>query len=164
VIDIIGVANHLIKTGVADSTKLAIGGWSYGGILTNYTIAKDNRFKAAVSGAGSSLQMTMYGTDQYVTQYDEELGTPWKNPQKWLDLSYPFFKVANIKTPTLFMASQNDFNVPVAGAEQMYQALKHEGISTELIIYPGQNHGVSVPSYIIHRYERHINWFKKFLK
>ncbi|MFZ9741951.1 MAG: prolyl oligopeptidase family serine peptidase [Chitinophagaceae bacterium] len=164
VIDIIGVANHLIKIGVADSTKLAIGGWSYGGILTNYTIAKDNRFKAAVSGAGSSLQMTMYGTDQYVTQYDEELGTPWKNPQKWLDLSYPFFKVANIKTPTLFMASQNDFNVPVAGAEQMYQALKHEGISTELIIYPGQNHGVSVPSYIIHRYERHINWFKKFLK
>jgi dienelactone hydrolase len=164
VMDIIGVANQLIKTGVADSTKLAIGGWSYGGILTNYTIAKDNRFKAAVSGAGSALQTTMYGTDQYVTQYDEELGAPWKNPKKWMDLSYPFLKVTTIKTPTLFMASQNDFNVPVAGAEQMYQALKHEGVPTELVIYPGQNHGVSVPSYIIHRFERHINWYKKFLK
>jgi len=164
VMDIVGVANYLIKTGIADSTKLAIGGWSYGGILTNYTIAKDNRFKAAVSGAGSALQTTMYGTDQYVTQYDEELGAPWKNPKKWMDLSYPFLHVTSIKTPTLFMASQNDFNVPVAGAEQMYQALKHEGVPTELVIYPGQNHGVSVPSYIIHRFDRHINWYKKFLK
>ena len=162
--DIVGTANYLIKMGVADSNRLAIGGWSYGGILTNYTIASDTRFKAAVSGAGSSFQFTMYGTDQYVKQYDEELGAPWKNPKKWTELSYPFFNVDKIKTPTLFMASQNDFNVPVAGAEQMYQAFKYEGIPTELIIYPGQNHGVSVPSYIAHRYQRHIDWFKKFLK
>lgn len=164
VMDIVGAANHLIKSGVADSNRLAIGGWSYGGILTNYTIAKDKRFKAAVSGAGSSLQTTMYGTDQYVKQYDEELGAPWKNPKKWMELSYPFFNASSIKTPTLFMASQNDFNVPVAGAEQMYQALKHEGVPTGLVIYPGQNHGVSVPSYIIHRYWQHIAWYKKHLK
>ena len=162
--DIIAIANQLIKDGIADSSKLAIGGWSYGGILTNYTIATDKRFKAAVSGAGSSFQFTMYGTDQYVTQYDEELGTPWNNFKKWVDLSYPYLKVNQIKTPTLFMASQNDFNVPVAGAEQMYQAFKHEGIPTELVIYPNQNHGVSVPSYIIHRYQRHIDWYNKFLK
>jgi dipeptidyl aminopeptidase/acylaminoacyl peptidase len=161
--DIIGAADHLIRTGIADSSKLAIGGWSYGGILTNYTIAKDKRFKAAVSGAGSSFQFTMYGTDQYVTQYEEELGPPWKNKNKWFDLSYPFFQVEQIKTPTLFMASQNDFNVPVAGAEQMYQAFKSVGIPTELIIYPGQNHGLSVPSYIIHRYKRHIDWYQRYL-
>ena len=164
VTDIIAVANHLIKNGIADSTRMGIGGWSYGGILTNYTIAKDNRFKAAVSGAGSSFQFTMYGTDQYVMQYDEELGAPWENTKKWMDLSYPFLKVKSIKTPTLFMASQNDFNVPVAGAEQMYQAFKHTGIPTGLIIYPNQNHGVSVPSYIIHRYQKHIDWFKKYLE
>lgn len=162
--DIVGAADYLIKMGVADSTRLAIGGWSYGGILTNYTIASDTRFKAAVSGAGSSFQFTMYGTDQYVKQYDEELGAPWKNPKKWTELSYPFFNVDKIKTPTMFMASQNDFNVPVAGAEQMYQAFKHEGIPTSLIIYPGQNHGVSVPSYIVHRYEKHIDWYKQYLK
>ena len=162
--DIVGAANHLIKMGIADSNRLAIGGWSYGGILTNYTIAKDTRFKAAVSGAGSSFQFTMYGTDQYVKQYDDELGPPWRNFQKWVNLSYPFLNVQKIKTPTLFMASEKDFNVPVAGAEQMYQAFKYEGISTELIIYPGQNHGLSVPSYIAHRYQRHLDWFKKFLK
>ncbi len=164
VTDIIAVADHLIKNGIADSTRMGIGGWSYGGILTNYSIAKDRRFKAAVSGAGSSFQFTMYGTDQYVTQYDEELGAPWENPKKWMDLSYPFLNVKTIKTPTLFMASQNDFNVPVAGSEQMYQALKRVGIPTGLIIYPNQNHGVSVPSYIVHRYNKYIDWFKKYLE
>jgi len=162
--DIIGITNELIKQGIADSSKLAIAGWSYGGILTNYTIATDTRFKAAVSGAGSSLMLSFYGTDQYITQYEPELGKPWNNLKKWLDVSYPFFKVKEIKTPTLFMASQADFNVPVVGAEQMYQAFKSEGIPTQLIIYPNQNHGIRVPSYLVHRYNSHLNWFKTYLK
>ena len=60
--DILAITNELIKEGIADSTQLAIAGWSYGGILTNYTIATDKRFKAAVSGAGSSLMLSFYGT------------------------------------------------------------------------------------------------------
>lgn len=162
--DIINTANYLVKEGWVDESKMGLGGWSYGGITTNYTIAKDSRFKAAVSGAGSSLQMTMYGTDQYVLQYDEELGAPWKNPQKWMQLSYPYFNVQKIKTPTLFMASEDDFNVPVAGAEQMYQAFKGAGIPTELVIYPGQHHGVAIPSYIVHRLNQYIRWYAKYLK
>jgi dipeptidyl aminopeptidase/acylaminoacyl peptidase len=162
--DILAIAESLCKSGIADSNRMAIAGWSYGGILTNYTIASDKRFKAAVSGAGSSLTLSFYGSDQYITQYENELGKPWENQQKWLNLSYPFFKVKQIKTPTLFMASEDDFNVPVIGAEQMYQAFKSEGIPTQLIIYPNQHHGVRVPSYIIHRFNAHINWFKKYVK
>jgi len=162
--DIIGVADYLIKSGVVDENKMAIAGWSYGGILTNYTIASDKRFKAAVSGAGGSLMLSFYGTDQYISQYEPELGKPWENLQKWLDVSYPFFKVKEIKTPTLFMASQADFNVPVVGAEQMYQAFKSVGIPTQLIIYPNQNHGIRVPSYLVHRLNSHLDWFKKYLK
>lgn len=162
--DIIAIANQLIADGVADANKLGIGGWSYGGILSNYTIATDTRFKAAVSGAGSSFQLSLYGSDQYITQYEEELGKPWKNPKKWMELSYPFYKVEQIKTPTLFMASEDDFNVPVIGAEQMYQAFKSTGIPTELVIYPNQHHGVRVPSYIVHRHYKHINWYGKYLK
>jgi dipeptidyl aminopeptidase/acylaminoacyl peptidase len=161
--DILAITESLIKAGLVDSNRMAIAGWSYGGILTNYTIATDKRFKAAVSGAGSSLTLSFYGSDQYITQYENELGKPWDNPKKWLDLSYPFFQVKKIKTPTLFMASQADFNVPVIGAEQMYQAFKSEGIPTQLIIYPNQHHGISVPSYIIHRFNAHINWFKKYM-
>ena len=162
--DIIGVADYLIQQGIADSSRMAIAGWSYGGILTNYTIATDKRFKAAVSGAGSSLMLSFYGSDMYISQYEAELGKPWENIKKWIEISYPFFKVKEIKTPTLFMASQNDFNVPVIGAEQMYQAFKSIGIPTGLIIYPNQNHGLSVPSYIVHRYNSHLNWFKTYLK
>ena len=162
-LDIIGAADYLIKQGIVDENRMGIAGWSYGGISTDYTIATDQRFKAAVSGAGSALQLSMYGVDQYITQYETELGSPWKNQEKWIKLSYPFFHADRIKTPTLFMASQNDFNVPVAGAEQMYQALKTLGVPTELVIYPGQNHGVSVPSYIKDRFERHIEWFNKYI-
>jgi dipeptidyl aminopeptidase/acylaminoacyl peptidase len=162
--DIIAITDYLIKTGIADSNKLSIAGWSYGGILTNYTIATDHRFKAAISGAGSSLALSFYGSDMYITQYESELGKPWENLQKWLDLSYPFFKVKEIKTPTLFMASQADFNVPVIGAEQMYQAFKSVGIPTELILYPNQHHGIKVPSYLVHRYNSHINWLNTYLK
>ena len=164
VMDIVGATDHLIKQSIIDEKRMGIAGWSYGGISANYTIATDQRFKAAVSGASSALQFTMYGVDQYVTQYETELGTPWKQPEKWMKLSYPFFHVDRIKTPTLFMGSQNDFNVPVAGAEQMYQALRSLGIPTGLVIYPNQNHGLSTPSYVKDRLERYIAWFDKYLK
>ena len=164
VMDILGAADYLVKMGIADENNMGIGGWSYGGILTNYTIASTTRFKAAASGAGSSLQLSMYGVDQYVSQYETELGAPWKNPKKWLDLSYPFFNADKIKTPTLFMAGEKDFNVPSAGSEQMYQALRSLNIPTQLVIYPGQFHGITKPSYQVDRFERYIKWFDKYLK
>ncbi|GAA4464049.1 S9 family peptidase [Nibrella saemangeumensis] len=164
VVDILGATDYLIEKGIADPERLGIGGWSYGGILTNYTIATDSRFKAAASGAGSSLQLSLYGSDQYTNQYETELGAPWKNLDKWLKVSYPFLKADRIKTPTQFMVGEKDFNVPVAGSEQMYQALRSLGVPTELIIYPGQFHGISVPSYQKDRFERYLQWFDKYLK
>ena len=161
--DILGAADEIVRMGVADPARLGIGGWSYGGILTDYTTATDPRFKAASSGAGSALQLTMYGTDQYTVQYENELGSPWKNPQLWLKLSYPFFKADKIKTPTLYMASEKDFNVPVAGTEQMYQALKVLGVETQMVIYPGQFHGITTPSFLVDRFERWQGWFASHL-
>jgi dipeptidyl aminopeptidase/acylaminoacyl peptidase len=64
----------------------------------------------------------------------------------------------------MFMASEKDFNVPSVGAEQMYQALRSLGISTQLVIYPGQFHGITVPSYQVDRLERYLKWFGKYLK
>jgi dipeptidyl aminopeptidase/acylaminoacyl peptidase len=124
VLDLLGAMDHVEKLGFVDPDRLGIGGWSYGGILTNYTIATDSRFKAATSGAGSSNQISMYGTDQYIQQYEQELGPPWKSQDLWVKLSYPFFHADRIKTPTLFLGGERDFNVPLLGSEQMYQALK----------------------------------------
>lgn len=164
VVDLIDGVNHLIKIGVADENRLGIGGWSYGGILTDYTTATDSRFKAAASGAGSALQLTMYGTDQYTQQYEMELGAPWKNIDAWMKISYPFLHLEKIKTPTLYMVGEKDFNVPAIGSEQMYQGLRSLGVPTELIIYPEQYHGLAVPSYWKDRYERYFDWFEKYLK
>jgi dipeptidyl aminopeptidase/acylaminoacyl peptidase len=166
VVDIIGAADHLIKTGVADANKIGIGGWSYGGILTNYSIAKDTRFKAACSGAGSALQLSLYGVDQYILQLDNEIGPPWKNNNylKYLKLSSPFLNAEKIKTPTLFLTGEKDFNVPAIGSEQMYQALRSNGVPTKLIVYPGQYHGINKPSYIKDRIERYYQWYAEYLK
>lgn len=159
VVDILGATDELVRRGLADPNRLGIGGWSYGGILTDYTTATDTRFKAAVSGAGSALQTSMYGTDQYIVQYDNELNAPWKNPKLWEKLSFPFFKADRIKTPTLYMSGEKDFNVPTSGSEQMYQALKSVGTETQLVVYPGQFHGLTMPSYLVDRYTRYREWF-----
>lgn len=166
VMDILGAADHLVAKGVADPERLGISGWSYGGILTDYIIAKDTRFKAASSGAGSALQLSLYGVDQYILQLDNELGKPWKdkNYEKYLKLSYPFLHADRIKTPTQFMTGEKDFNVPAIGSEQMYQALRSEGVPTELLVYPGQFHGFTQPSFIKDRFERYYQWFDKYLK
>jgi dipeptidyl aminopeptidase/acylaminoacyl peptidase len=165
VIDIIGATDYLIQQGIADSTKLGIAGWSYGGILTDYTIATDTRFKAASSGAGVAAPLSLYGVDMYTMQYDNEIGQPWKegNLEKYIRMSYPFLHADRIKTPTQFMGGEKDFNVPIAGSEQMYQALRSLDIPTELIIYPGQYHGFTQPSFIKDRYERYFAWFDKYL-
>ncbi|HEY7304521.1 MAG TPA: S9 family peptidase [Bryobacteraceae bacterium] len=164
VADLLAGVDHVIGMGIADPERLGIGGWSYGGILTDYTIACDGRFKAAISGAGSANQISMYGLDEYVFQYDNELGPPWKNMDGWIKVSYPFFHADRIRTPTLFMGGDKDFNVPLAGGEQMYQALKTLGVPTQLIIYPGEFHGFTRPSFIRDRYQRYLAWYDKYLK
>ncbi len=162
--DLLGAVDEAVRMGVADPDRLGLGGWSYGGILTNYVIASDPRFKAAVSGAGSSLQMSMYGVDQYVVQYEQEIGLPWKSKDLWTRVSYPFFRADKIKTPTLFLCGEKDFNVPLAGSEQMYQALRSLRLDTELVIYPDQFHGLTVPSYQRDRLRRFLDWWGKYLQ
>ena len=164
VVDLLGAMDYVQKLDYVDASRLGIGGWSYGGILTNYTIATDGRFKAAISGAGSSNQISMYGTDMYITQYENELGPPWKNQDLWIKLSYPFFHADRIRTPTLFMGGEKDFNVPLLGGEQMYQALRSLGVDSELVIYPNQFHGITIPSYKKDRFERYVAWYDKYLK
>ncbi len=165
VVDLLGAVDQVVAMGVADPAKLGIGGWSYGGILTDYTTATDNRFKAAISGAGSAAPLSFYGVDQYILQYDNELGVPWKARDLYLKLSYPLLEAdKRMHTPTLYMGGTSDFNVPILGGEQLYQALRSLGVPTELVVYPGQFHGFTRPSYIRDRYERWLAWYSKYLK
>jgi dipeptidyl aminopeptidase/acylaminoacyl peptidase len=164
--DLLAGVDHVVKMGVADPDRLGVGGWSYGGILTDYLIASDTRFKGATSGAGTAFTVAFYGTDQYIIQYDYEIGPPW-NPKAWetyVKISYPFLHADRIQTPTLFLGGERDFNVPVQGSQQMYQALRSLGIDTQLIIYPNENHGIQRPSYQRDRMERYLAWYDKHVK
>ncbi|MGI9262806.1 MAG: alpha/beta hydrolase family protein, partial [Woeseiaceae bacterium] len=161
--DIHAVMDKLVAEGLADPDQLGIGGWSYGGINTNFAIATDTRFSAAVSGASASNYIAGYGTDQYIWQYENELGYPWETPENYYNISYPFLHADRIKTPTMFMVGELDWNVPLINSEQMYQALRSLNVPTQLIVYPGEHHGLSKPSYIQDRLERMIAWYAKYM-
>jgi dipeptidyl aminopeptidase/acylaminoacyl peptidase len=161
--DVLAAVDYATAQGIADPARLGVGGWSYGGMLTNYTIAQDSRFKAAVSGASISNILAGYGTDQYIREYTEELGTPWQNTEAYLRNSFPFLHAETIVTPTLFLCGDKDFNVPLLNSEQMYQALRSLGRDTQLVIYPGEYHGIRRPSYQRDRLERYLAWYGKYL-
>lgn len=162
--DVLAATDHVVALGIADPERLGIGGWSYGGLTTDYVIASDTRFKAAISGAGSANHISLYGHDQYTYLYDSEFGPPWENVDLWIKFSYPFFKADRIKTPTLFIGGQDDFNVPILGSEQMYQALKTLRVPTQLVVYPGQNHSITKVPFLRDRLERYLAWYGKYLK
>lgn len=161
--DVMAAVDGAIAMGVADPDRLGVGGWSYGGILTDHVLTRTDRFKAATSGASEVNYLANYGTDHYQREWEAELGLPWKNTEAWTRIS-PFFRVEKITTPTLILNGADDLNVPLLNSEQLYQALRRLGKETELVIYPGQGHGISRPSYQKDRYERYLTWYGKYLK
>jgi len=161
--DLLAAADFVVEQGIADPERLGIGGWSYGGLLTDYTIARDARFRAAISGGGCGNQIATWGADEYIAQYNAELGPPWQNAELWQQVSYPLFRADHIRTPTLFLGGERDFNVPIAGSEQMYQALRTLGVPAQLIVYPGETHIPDRPSFLVDRYHRYLDWMAHYL-
>lgn len=161
--DVMAGVDYVIDAGFADKDRLGVGGWSYGGVLTNHVITKTGRFKGAISGASEALYRTNYGHDHYQLFWEMELGLPWEDAERWERIS-PFNQVAKITTPTLWMGGSDDWNVPIINSEQMYQAMKRLGKETQLVVYPGEHHGFRKPSFIKDRYERYLQWFDKYVK
>ena len=161
--DVNAAVDHVIERGWADPERLGVGGWSYGGILTNYVITKTTRFHAAVSGSSETEYRAAYGNDHYQLEWELELGLPWENPELYNRLS-PISRVHHVTTPTLVLCGEKDWNVPLSQSENLYQSLRRLGVPTELIIYPGQSHGIRLPSFQKDRYQRYLAWFNRFLK
>lgn len=161
--DVMAGVDYIIDQGYVNPERLGVGGWSYGGILTNHVITKTNRFKGAISGASEALLRTNYGHDHYQLLWEKELGLPWENAEAWERIS-PFNDVDKITTPTLWIGGSDDWNVPIINSEQMYQAMKRLGVETQLVVYPGEYHGISRPSFVKDRYERYLEWFDKYVK
>ena len=161
--DVMAAVDDAIARGYADPERLGVGGWSYGGILTNYVITKTDRFKGAVTGASEVLYAANYGHDHYQLEWELELGLPWENRELWERLS-PFNRVEKITTPTLVMCGAQDWDVPVLNSEQLYQSLKRLGRTTELVVYPGEDHGIDRPSFRKDRLQRYLDWYGRYVK
>jgi len=161
--DVIAGVEYLVNKGVSDPARLGLGGWSYGGMLTNYVIVRTGMFSAATSGASMAHAIPMYGHDHYQRIWEEEMGLPWENKEGWERIS-PLNDVDNISTPTLWVGGEKDWNVPIINSENFYQSMKRMGIDTQLVVYPGQPHSLLVPSYRKDVLERYLAWYDKYLK
>ena len=160
--DVMAAVDHGIELGIVDPDRMGVGGWSYGGILTNYVITQTTRFKAASSGASFGLVTALYGHDQYQLMYELEFGLPWDEPELWAKLS-PFTRIRAITTPTLWMGGDVDWNVPIINMEQMYLGMKRLGRETQLVVYPGEHHGIRRPSFEKDRWDRWLGWYGKYM-
>jgi dipeptidyl aminopeptidase/acylaminoacyl peptidase len=161
--DDMAFVDYAVTQGIADPDKLGVGGWSYGGISTDFIIAQTNRFKAAISGAGAADYQGLWGHDQYVRDYIAELGLPWEHPETWNHVAY-ISRVKDILTPTMFVGGNIDWNVPILGGEQMYQSLKALGREVLLVVYPDEYHEFKSPSHIKDRNERYLAWYAHYVK
>ena len=154
--------DYAIAEGYTDPDRLGVGGWSYGGILTNYVITKSDRFEGAITGASEVNYIANYGHDHYQHAWENELGLPWENKEAWEKIS-PWENVDKVVTPTLVMGGKEDWNVPIQNSEQLYQALKRRGIDTQLVVYPDESHGISRPSFRKDRWERYLGWYDNYV-
>jgi dipeptidyl aminopeptidase/acylaminoacyl peptidase len=161
--DDMAFVDYALAQGIADPDKLAVGGWSYGGISTDFIIGQTNRFKAAISGAGAAEFTSLWGHDEYVRDYITELGPPWEHRDVW-DRVAKFWSMKDIQTPTLFVGGNIDANVPVLGGEQMYESLRALGRETLLVVYPDEYHEFRTPSHIKDLHERYLAWYAHYVK
>src|SRR5262249_32999763 len=161
--DIMSGVDHLIKLGVADENRLAVAGWSYGGYLSAWIIGHTNRFKCAAYGAGLSNAVSYWGTAD-ITSQRERLhgGTPWAS-RKMFDEQSPLTYLPNAKTPALIFHGEQDERVPLSQSQESYRTLKRVGVPVQLVIYPEQGHGLTVPSYQLDKMRREVAWIEKYV-
>ena len=162
--DIMSGIDALVERGVADPKRLGVMGRSYGGYMTGWIITQTDRFRAASLGAGMSDLVSFYGQTDIPGYTEYYLGdVPWKALELYNARS-PIVHAANIKTPTLILHGEKDFRVPVPQAEELYAALKRNGVPARLIIYPREGHVSTEPKFMLDEMERNLEWFGRWIR
>jgi dipeptidyl aminopeptidase/acylaminoacyl peptidase len=164
--DIMAGVDHLIEKGVADPEKLIVGGWSYGGYMTNWIIGHTDRFKAAVSVAGIANTVSMYAQSDInhgeIARWEFK-GVPVLNMENYTRSS-PIEFLHNCTTPTLILHGEADDRVPVAQAWEIYRALTDLGVEVQMVLYPDAGHGISEPNQYVNVMTRWVEWYQRFIQ
>ena len=141
--DILFGVDSLVKDGIADASKLAVGGYSYGGFLTNWLITQTTRFNAALSGAGAAEHVSLWGvTDMPVLADFIFGGFPWVTPQKYQSES-PIYQLNKVRTPTHIVAGEDDIRVPVGQNMMLARGLRYLQVPVTLLLLPNEGHPMS---------------------
>ncbi|HVN80418.1 MAG TPA: S9 family peptidase [Terriglobia bacterium] len=161
--DLMAGVDSVITMGVADPDRLAVMGWSYGGYMTSWVITQTKRFKAAVVGAGVTNLWSFDGTTDipgFLPDYFS--GEPWDKFEAYYKHS-AMAHVKGVTTPTLILHGEADLRVPISQGYELYNALKRQGVTTEMVVYPRMAHGPSDPKFELDIMQRHLEWLERYL-
>ncbi|HKR02630.1 MAG TPA: S9 family peptidase [Pyrinomonadaceae bacterium] len=160
----LGVDEVLRTRSWIDPERLGVTGGSYGGFMTNWIVTQTTRFRAAVAHASVSNLISFYATSLYQDLIHAEFGGfPWDDYDllwRWSPLRY----VKQAQTPVLFTHGEQDNDVHITQAEEMYTALRRRGIESVLVRYPREGHGLREPLHRLDALERTLAWFDKYLR
>jgi dipeptidyl aminopeptidase/acylaminoacyl peptidase len=161
--DVMSGVDHVIEMGIAHSDSLCIMGWSYGGYMTAFAVTKTDRFKAASMGAGEINLASFTGTTDIHGLLPDYLGgEPWDKADVYLKHS-PLFQAKGVTTPTQIFHGENDLRVPLSQSQEFYNALRRQGCTTQMIVYPRTGHFPSEPKFVLDLNNRILSWFNKHL-
>lgn len=159
--DLMAGVDHVIAQGIGDPEKLSVMGWSYGGYMTFWTVTQTNRFKAAAAGAGITNNLSMWGTQDIPSVFEDYFGgPPYAAMQGYLDRS-PMYHVAKAKTPLLILHGSRDDRVPPGQAHEFYNAVKRQKVTTKMVLYPRTPHGPREPKLMLDVMNQHLAWVEK---
>jgi dipeptidyl aminopeptidase/acylaminoacyl peptidase len=161
--DVMAGVKDLVDRGIADPNQLGIGGWSYGGYMTEWAITQTHQFKAAVSGAGMANLISEFGTEVYPAGDEWFYGVPWEKPEGFLNSS-PFLHLKDAKTPTLVLQGDADDIDPLGQSQELYRGLKRYGTSSEFVTYPREPHGFHEEKHLVDRLNRILAWYDRYMK
>lgn len=162
--DLMAGVDHLIAQGLADPDHMAVMGWSYGGFMTSWVITQTRRFKAAVIGAAVTNLWSFTGTADipgFLPDYFQ--GEPWDNFEGYRKHS-PLAHVKGVTTPSLILHGEADVRVPVSQGYEYYNALKRQGVTAKMVVYPRTPHGPQEPKFQLDIMQRHIDWVEKYAR
>ena len=164
--DMMAGVDYLVSRKDADPEALVIGGWSYGGCMTEWAITRTTRFKAAVVGAGVANYYSNYAQSDInhgMAGDWEFLGNPYDNPENF-DKGSAVRHIKTVQTPVLILHGKEDERVPFPQALELYRALKTTGKQVEMVAYPGESHGPRKPEHVVDLFKRWSDFYDKHLR
>ena len=163
-LDIMTGVDSLIAWGIADSTRMGVMGWSYGGYMTYWTVTQTHRFRAASAGAGLTNIFSMYSENDIPSVLEAYFGAqPWDDVTEYHRAS-PMTYVKNVETPLLILQGEQDPRVPRFQAMEFYTALQKMGKKTKMVLFPRQGHGLGEPRLQHRKVEEELNWFERYIR